>query len=180
MLRSKKMAVTGQPGSGKSTVCGFLAESGAEVISSDQIAHQLLDPHTECGKQVIALFGKEIVDNGKFDREKIAEVVFSNPAGLEKLEKIIHPRVLEEIEKRFQKTKAALFVVEIPLLFELGWEKFFDQTLLVVSNRKAAFMERLWRFLPTETKREKADIIIENNGSLDELKKQVFKLLTTR
>lgn len=175
-----KLAVTGQPGSGKSTVCNILAEAGAEVISTDQLTHQLLDPQTECGKSVINLLGSAVLQEGKFDRERIAQIVFEDRSKLEQLEKLIHPRILEEIEKRYKKTEAMLFVVEVPLLFECGWESFFDQTVLVVSNRDNPFPKRSWRFLPQEEKRSKADIIVENYGSLDDLKKQVLNLITTR
>jgi len=179
MLRSRKVAVTGQPGSGKSAVCGFLEELGAETVSSDEIAHQLLDPKTDCGKQIISLLGEEVVVEGQISRERIAQKVFTDRPLLKSLENHLHPRVLEEIEKRYRKSEAALFVAEIPLLYECGWESYFDTVILVVSNRKTAFPEREWRFLPTSQKAKKADIIIENNGSLEELKNKISKLITT-
>ncbi len=179
MLRSRKVAVTGQPGSGKSAVCGFLGELGAKTVSSDEIAHQLLDPTTDCGRQVISLLGEKVVVEGQINRELIAEEVFKNPSLLKSLENHLHTRVLEEIEKRYQKSEAALFVAEVPLLYECGWESYFETVILVVSNRRTAFPEREWRFLPTREKAKKADIIIENNGSLEELKNKISKLITT-
>ena len=177
MLRSKKVAVTGRPGSGKSTVCAFLAALGAETVNSDQIAHQLLNPQTECGKQIVDLLGEEVLVEGKFSRERIAEKVFENRPLLESLEKLLHPRVLEEIERKYQQSSASLFVAEVPLLYESGWETHFDTVILVVSEKESSFPEREWRFLPLSEKKERADIIIENNGSLEELKKKISVII---
>ncbi len=179
MLRWKKVAVTGQPGVGKSTVCGFLAELGAETVSSDQIAHQLLDPETECGKRIIDLLGEEVLVEGKFDRERIAQKVFKERSLLKSLENHLHPLVLEEIERRYKQSLAPLFVAEVPLLYESTWEGYFDAVILVISNRESLFADRQWGFLPVEEKAKKADIIIENNGTLDDLKSHISKLITT-
>ncbi|MCH9703805.1 MAG: dephospho-CoA kinase, partial [Chlamydiae bacterium] len=160
--------------SGKSEVCRILSERGAEVVSSDQIAHQLLDPRTEYGEKIIDHFGDGILIEDKIDRGRLAKLVFSNRSELEFLEKTLHPPILEEIENQYQKSKSKLFVAEVPLLFELGWESYFDQTLLVVSKNRV-HEERLFRFMPDEKKRRLADIVIENFGTIEELTQTILK-----
>lgn len=173
--------MTGSLASGKSEVCRLFAEMGAEVVSADQIAHQLLDPQTELGKQIIGLLGEEVLVEGKFNRDRIAAKVFPNGDLLRKLEELLHPRILEEIEEKYNKCTSPLFVVEVPLLFECGWEKHFDETILVVADRevrakrfmKSDFQLREARFLPDAVKKRKADVVIENQSTLEDLKKQI-------
>jgi dephospho-CoA kinase len=78
VLTLKKVAVTGGLSSGKSSVCKILKECGAYVVNSDDIVHQLLDPHTAIGQQIIELLGAGVVVDGQFDRKKIAQAVFEN------------------------------------------------------------------------------------------------------
>ncbi|MCP5469600.1 MAG: dephospho-CoA kinase [Chlamydiales bacterium] len=186
MLKFGKSAVTGATAAGKSAVCTLLAEMGATVVSADQIAHQLLNPTTEIGKRVIALLGPEVLEDKKINRDAVAAKVFHDQNLLNELEKILHPHILEEIDKAYQQSKSTFFVAEVPLLFECGWEKYFDTTILVIADQeerqkrfmKKAFLEREARLLPEQVKKEKADYVIENRGSLEELKKQVQNLIT--
>ena len=86
MLALRKIASNRWAGSGKSTVCALLKKQGAYVVSADEIVHQLLSPHTPLGQQVIKLLGSDIVNNAiKFDRKKIAQIVFSNPRSTSRL-----------------------------------------------------------------------------------------------
>ena len=98
MLKSKKIAITGNLASGKSTVCQFFKEQGAYVVSSDEIVHQLLSPETNIGKKVIALLGKDIVVEDRLNREAIAKIVFRDRQLLLRLEELLHPEVQKEIE----------------------------------------------------------------------------------
>lgn len=194
MLILKKIVVTGGLGSGKSVVCGILKTCGAYVVSADEIVHGLLSPKTAIGKQVIALLGPEILVNQEIDRAKIAEKVFSQPELLQRLEKILHPAVLDEIKRAYQtcskQKQHSFFVAEIPLLYESESHPFFDCVIAVIADdalAKKRFVEttshppsaydlRMKRQMKPQEKAAKADYVIENNGTLDELRIKVIQL----
>lgn len=196
MLNLRKVAVTGGLSSGKSSVCRFFKELGAYVMSADEIVHQLLSPDTNLGQKVIHLIGSDILINHQIDRTKIAEKVFNQPELLKSLEELLHPAVREQIEKKYEEIRrdqsAPLFVAEIPLLFETGSVYSFDSVIAVVSDEKECknrfqrstgkngqeFEKRAARQLSMEQKAQKADIVIHNNGSLEELKSIVKKIYT--
>ncbi len=194
MLALKKIAVTGGLSSGKTTVCGLLKKQGAYVVSADEIVHHLLSPHTPLGQQVIKLLGSDIVSHQQLDRKKIAQIVFSDSQKLEALEQLLHPKVLDEIEKSYQKIKHnsayRCFVAEVPLLYEIGAENCFDFVIAVRAdpalcrarrqNHKEDSLEdyekRMKRQLPN--KADRADATILNNGSFEDLENQVTQILT--
>ena len=192
----KKVAVTGSPGSGKSTLCNILQELGAYVMNADQIVHQLLSlPLTTAYiQQIVKLLGNEVVVSGLIDRKKVAEIVFQSPLLLKKLEDILHPLVRDEIGKAYEKVKGkekyTLFVCEIPLLFEacdkdknfeLNW---YDATICVLSDENQAkqrymekmgcteadYTQRLKMQLNIREKAKRADFTIINNGTKETLK----------
>lgn len=126
MLKLKKIAITGGVASGKTSVCRFFEELGAYVVNADGIVHELLKPNTDLGQQIIRQFGPEIIKNGQISRKTIAEKAFKDPKQLRKLEELLHPAVLRKIEELYTAACSggsySSFVVEIPLLFEIGAE----------------------------------------------------------
>lgn len=196
MLKFGKVAVTGGLSCGKTSVCRILSELGATVVSADEIVHQLLSPQSAAGKQAIALLGSDIVVNGQIDRSKIAKKVFNNQTLLFSLEKILHPAVNNEIERKYQqalaKDKNLLFVAEIPLLFESNLGQ-FDAVIAVISNEQLCrqrflktahskadeFDKRMARQLTPAEKAKRADFVIINDGSLEDLRKDVQALYNT-
>ncbi len=191
MLKLRKIVITGGIASGKTAVCHILKKHGAYYLSSDEIIHHLLreDPHTI--QEVTALLGPEIIEDGKIDRKKVAEIVFNDPEKLDALEKILHPRLLAKIEEAYnQEEKCKLFVVELPLVQEIGKEKDFDLTIAVISDEAEAIkrfvkqgfteesykkrMERQWKI---SDKEKKADYVIHNDGTFEELEKKVLELI---
>lgn len=187
MLNLKKIAVTGGLAAGKSTVCELLKQLGAYVVSADEIAHQLLLSGTATAQQIIDLLGPDIIHENELDRKKIAAQVFSEPDLLTALEKIIHPAVFNEIERKYSQAsrekKHSLFVAEIPLLYEAGKEENFDAIITVDASRELCrkryggsdeeFDKRMTRQILPEHKANKAHYVIQNNGSFEELKNEV-------
>jgi dephospho-CoA kinase len=192
----KKGAVTGGLSCGKSSVCRFFQERGCYVISADEIVHELLSKNREIIQDVVKLLGIDILINNQIDREKVAKKVFSQPQLLKSLENILHPAVQKEIKNQYKIEKrkgvATLFIAEIPLLFETHADSFFDFTITVVASvdickerfklntsyDENEFEKRQLRQLSVQEKINKADYVVENNGTLIELKHAVEKLYT--
>ena len=193
MLKLKKIAVTGGIASGKTSVCRFFEELGAYVVDADAIVHGLLKPDTDLGQQVLRQFGPEIIENGQISRRVIAEKAFKEPKQLQKLERLLHPAVLQKIGEFYtaacNKGSYTSFVVEIPLLFEIGAEAFYDVIVAVLADeaqakkrfeqagfQKTEYDLRMSRQLKPEQKAARSHYIIHNNGSLDDLRREVAAL----
>lgn len=193
MLKLKKIAITGGVASGKTSVCRFFEELGAYVVNADAIVHELLTPDTDLGQQIIRLLGPEIVKNGKISRKVVAEKAFKDSSLLRKLEGLLHPAVLRKIEEFYSSAckgeRYSSFVVEIPLLFEIEAEKFYDVVIAVLSDeakakkrfeqagfQKTEYDLRMSRQLKPEQKAAKAHYTIHNNGSIEDLRREVVKL----
>jgi len=190
----KKIAVTGGLSSGKSTVCGIFKDLGAYTVSSDEIVHNLFLNDRPLQRKIIDLLGSDIVVNNLLDRKKISNKVFSEPLKLQALERLIHPAVFNEIQTRYLQVcdnkEYAFFVAEVPLLFETDSQHLFDYVITVLSSEKkckerfkimtgqseSQFQERMIRQINPKQKAEKADFMLINNGSLDELYTQVVQL----
>jgi dephospho-CoA kinase len=182
---------------GKSTVCRLLKEFGAYVVNADEIVHQLLSLPSALTQQVIELFGADIVINGQIERSQIAKKAFRNPSLLHSLETLLHPAVNDEIEKQYSiaatKNAHTLFVAEIPLLFEVDADCFYDATIAVIADKefciqryisttgsnKDDYERRMARQLSDEEKSARATYVIVNNGSAEDLKVTVKKLYNT-
>ncbi len=180
-----KVAITGNIASGKSEVCRLIESAGNKILYTDNLGHDLLDGNLA----VIEAFKDfDIMSDGRISREKLAKVVFSDEVMRQKLNSIIHPLIKEKICEFFeQNSDEKMVFVEIPLLFECGMQNLFDKIVLVYSddeirleriiNRnhcgKNDAMARIKSQMPQEDKLKLVDIVIKNNGSIDDLKKQV-------
>ncbi len=193
MLKLKKIAITGGVASGKSTVCRFFEELGARVVSADKIVHDLLNSDTHLGQQIIREFGPIIIKNGQINRKLLADQAFKDPKKLKKLEDWLHPAVFLKIQELYtaacNEGTFSSFVVEIPLLYEIGAENFYDVAIAVLSDearakerfeqagfQKTEYDLRMKRQLTPEQKAAKAQYTIHNNGSLEDLRLEVSKL----
>lgn len=196
MLKLAKVAITGGIASGKTSVCHIFRDLGAFVVNADTIVHELLIPNTDLGKKIIQQFGPEILRNGEFDRKIIAEKVFKDPNLLQSLERLIHPAVFCKIQELYadvcKRGKYTSFVVEVPLLFEVQGESFYDYIVTVIADeaiakkrfqekgfQNADYDQRMKRQLSPHQKQSKSHYTLQNNGSLADLRKQVVALNQT-
>ena len=126
-----KIAITGGIGSGKSEVCKAIKSAGFPVLSCDEIYFELLNSGI-FDKDLKAAFGEQIFTEEKVDRKKLSSIVFENNKELEKLNKITHSKI---IDSAFEKMNAhKLCFLEVPLLFENGFERLFDGVIVVLRN----------------------------------------------
>lgn len=189
------VGLTGGIGSGKSTVARMLEERGAVVFDADVLAREAVEPGRPGHDAVVERFGPNVLlPGGWLDREALASIVFADPAARRDLEAIVHPevrRLFAEGCERYEGTDAVV-VFSAPLLVETGMHTAFD-VLVVVSAPVEQQVERLLRErgmaeaairvrigaqLPLEEKTAVADVIVDNDGSLDELQGRVDRLWT--
>ena len=188
-----RLGLTGSIGSGKSTVAEMLRSRGIPVLDADAIARQVSrDPGTL--EAVKLEFGPEYVLETDLNRPKVAELVFNNPEARARLNAIIHPRVRAEmtrLQTDLEAEGAQVVVQDIPLLFENGYEKMFDATILVdapledritrVQARdgltREAILARDAAQMPANEKRLKGTYILENDGDLTHLERQLVAVL---
>jgi dephospho-CoA kinase len=174
-----------------------LAQYGFSIIHSDEIARQALEPSGAAYSDVVRKFGKDILkDDGKIDRTQLGAVVFADEEARKELEGIVHPVVFETLKQFIHQGHVKGLphvVIEIPLLFEVGWEKLFNRIWVVssfpeiqlgrVQSRdhltKEKAMQRIAAQLPLSYKESKADAVIYNNQDLSNLEAQVELLIKT-
>ena len=189
----KKIAVTGGIASGKSSVCSILQSLGAYVCSSDDVVHTLLSLPTNI-ERVCEICGDQVLVDGKIDREQVANSVFTNPLKLKELENLLHTQALDQIKIDYEKVKSEgkykAFVVEAPLLFEASWQPYFDITVAIKSDEQSCksrylqikghskedFERRQKRQLNESEKLKRADQILANLGTLEQLESETTKL----
>lgn len=192
-----KIGITGGFGSGKSEARKVFESLGIPSIDSDEIVKLLLKKGNRGYKKIIEEFKDEdiLLENGELNKKRLAEIIFLDPIKREKLEKIIHPLVIEERERLFKEYEKKLndrdFIVgEASLIFEANTKNLFDYVILVKSSKEKR-IERLLKKGYTldeiekrmdaqwddEKKEKLADFVIENEGDLEELKKSVLKII---
>ena len=186
----KKIAITGNIATGKSEALKVFKKLRSYTIDADKIVHELIENDFDIKKQVLDLLGEKILENGKIDRKKIAKIVFSDENKLKKLEGLIHPKVLIEIEKEYNRVKNKnfdFFVVEIPLLFEIGYQSFFDIVITITAKDTIAkkrykdkdYTLRKQRQMSEIDTEKLSDFVIENNQNLSDLEENIKKLSIT-
>ncbi len=189
------IALTGNAGSGKTTVAEIWAQRGVPVVRADDLAREVVAPGTEGLAKVVRTFGDDVLDpEGALDRAELRGRVFSNEDDRKRLEGILHP-LIEMRRREWLATRksegAGLAVAEIPLLFEVGLEGAFD-VVVVVSAPKGECLRRLVEDrgiqeaeasrilesqMPLQEKLEKADYVLENGGTREDLEVRSLALL---
>ena len=182
-----KFAITGNIAAGKSEVEKILKNYGLYVVDTDEIAHEILD---NC-EEIKSAFDKfDIITNGKVDRKKLADIVFSDSDLLKKLENIVHPLVREKLREIFNRDSDLVFV-SVPQLFEAGFETMFDKIVYIYAGKDVRLkrlmqrnnlsendaLTRINAQIPDNEKIKKSDFVIENNSGYLELKENVESFL---
>ena len=189
------VGLTGGIASGKSTVANMFKEMGIEVIDADIEARKAVEIGEAAYEQIVTYFGEGILnDDHTINRSKLAEIIFNDSVKRQKLNEIVHPDVRRRMNEKKEATILRgdqVVVLDIPLLFESGLKHMVDVVLLVYVEKdvqlqrlmdrnlltKQEALARIQSQMPIEDKRKLADKVINNNGTIDDTKKQLIELL---
>ncbi|HCN61500.1 dephospho-CoA kinase [Mammaliicoccus fleurettii] len=190
----KVIGLTGGIATGKSTVSKMLKERGFYIVDADVASRKAVETGSKGLRQVEEVFGKKAILNGEMNRLYVGSIVFKDEDMRKKLNNIVHPIVREimEEEKQLGLKKDKNVIMDIPLLFENNLQDTVDETWLVYTTKETQIvrlkqrnqltdeeaLSRIKSQMPIEEKKEMADVIIDNNGSLVDLTQNIETLLT--
>ena len=187
----KIIGLTGSIGSGKSTVAEFLAELGAAVIDADKVGHEAFEPDTVLWQAVVDAFGRGVLtSDGDIDRKKLSDIVFGNPDSLVRLNQIMHPRMYDIVKaqiEEYHQLGVNVVVLEAPLLLEAGWTSLVDEVWVAVASEPTVLrrlqekagmsrqqsLARIHSQLSSDERMNQADVVIDTDCSLDEVRTKV-------
>ena len=193
MTKCKKIGLTGGIASGKTTVSDCFKKLGTQVIDADIISHEVTEPSGSAFEEILSEFGSEILDEkGLINRKKMRMIIFNDPSQKKILEKIIHPKVRDEMFQRINKSDDHYLIVSVPLLVETGMHQIMDRNLLVdcsedtqierLMHRDKITLNEARAILKNQASRSDRkkiadDLIVnENNVTLIELENEVLEL----
>ncbi|UCH10471.1 MAG: dephospho-CoA kinase [Fidelibacterota bacterium] len=186
-----RIGITGGLGSGKSTAAQFFADRGAQIFNADMEAKLILLRHVPIGRAVLDAFGDAVLNEvGEIDFGRLAAFAFAKPERQKRLNEIIHPEVILVADRAMMEASRRgipLFVMDVPLLFEARIEQYLDYTIAVVADESVRLKRAMNRGTLTEADIEKrirlqltdeeraalADFVVENNGTIKELERQL-------
>jgi dephospho-CoA kinase len=189
------IGLTGGIGTGKTTAARILAELGAPVIDADQVGHALYRPGEIAYREVVDAFGKDILAaDGTIDRRRLGALVFADPHALRRLNAILHPKILEHLRKMIsamrERGERRPIVIEAAVLIEAGWEGLCQEVWLVTAPQEQVLSRverdrgmrpeqirlRVQAQLPEDERRRHAAIVIENDGTPEQLREKMIAL----
>jgi dephospho-CoA kinase len=189
-----RIGLTGNIASGKSEVARMLADRGATIIDADELAREAVEPETQALKDIIKRWGKDILNqDGGLDRAALRQIVFADQNELDALNRIVHPGVTRLRDREIARARERgdpIVVCVIPLLFERNIVEEFDAIILVDAPRPVRLerlvaargleeteaMNMIASQMPAELKRARADFVIDDDGSFDDLERDVDAL----
>lgn len=189
------IGLTGGIASGKSTISSIFKAVGWPVIDADLIARQIVMPGSKGLEQIVSRFGSQMLNSdGTLDRKKLGKTVFDDQKKLNDLDKIEHPLIQEAIDDQlaeFKKQHLPVVVLDVPLLFETGMDEECDLTVLAVVDQatqlkrlmkrdqieKADAIKKIDSQMSLKEKMQRADVIIDNNGTPEQTRSQVAELV---
>lgn len=185
------VGLTGGIGSGKSTISQQFASLGVPVIDTDLIAREVVTTGQPALQALKSHFGAVILNiDGSLNRQKLRQIIFSDPQQKSYVENLLHPLILQQLRHQLEDIEAPYVIIEIPLLFEAGWQSQVDQ-ILVVDLPEELQIERLMmrsvidknsleQIINSQAPRSErighADQLIDNRGNLTEISQQVSEL----
>ncbi len=186
----KLIGLTGGAGSGKSTVAAMFRELGATIVDADEATHAVYEPGTKGFDEIVSAFGRDYVRDGKIDRARLGDYIFTNAEARNRLNAIVHPLVREWIAQRTAEAferGAEVVIQDVPLLFENNLQELFGATVLVYAQPETQIarltkgrgfsLARAHAMLASQMrideKRQLADYVIDNEVSLDQTRGQV-------
>ena len=189
-MRKFSVAVTGGIGSGKTSATNKFNELGVAVIDTDLIAHDLTQKNVDVLVEIKNIFGNKVFNGDTLSREKLREIVFNNEKFLRSLEKILHPRIRQDVKRKLQSVDSEYAIVAIPLLSKKSDYDFIDRILVIDCEERIqiqrvisrnGFSEELVRSIMSKqlSRRDRnqlADDLIENNADIDSLYTKIEKL----
>jgi len=188
------IGITGNFGTGKTTVSQMLAELGAVLINADELGHELYQPNSPAYREVVAAFGKSILKpDGEIDRHKLGQLVFDDATALTRLNQITHPRIYKIVQQKIEEYRqhgVKVVALEAALLIEAGWTPLVNQVWVttapeatIIKRLKSSrglteeqIQTRLRSQMPQEEKAKQADVVINTDCPMDDLRTKVAEL----
>ena len=193
-MRKIRVGITGGIGTGKSLFSSFMEENGYRVIIADEISKKLMNENEQLKKRIIQEFGRQSYREEELNRKYLAQKVFSDLQKLKKINSLVHPPTIEEIKRQMKEAlkRKKLVFVESAIIYDVKIESLFDYVILLTSSeenkikriteRDNAIREdvekRISNQLPDKIKKGKADFVIENDGTREELKSKAEFVLS--
>ena len=193
------IGLTGGIGAGKSLVADILSDLGARVIDADKVGHEVYAPGTQGFAAVVEAFGGEVVGtDGQIDRARLGEKVFGNAAELQKLTAIVHPLIRQMVDERIaaarREPEVRVVVLEAAILLDSGWDAVTDEVWVVVADAavirrrlaearglsEAEVDARAAKQMSDAERRSRADVLVENFGTAQELRSEVERIWSER
>lgn len=192
------IGLTGGIGTGKTQVAKVLEELGAVIINADLIGHEAYQSHTGTWRKIVEAFGEEVLaPGGEVDRKKLGAIVFKDPEALRRLNAIVHPRMYEMLRERIEKCRAqgrCVVVVEAAILLEANWTPLVNEVWVVTAPEEQivqrlqarssldaeAVRARIRSQMPQSERVKHADVVINNDGSMAQLRTQVQQIWNNR